>query len=350
MKTVNQLNEKKTAQVLKGNRFWRWMKLIFKWLGLLLLVLALLGAIFQFVTTRINDKSYPPPGKLVDVGGYRLHLRSAGNGGPTVVMDAGLGGASISWSLVQPEIAKFTTVCTYDRAGMGWSDVGPRPRTSQQIVKELHTLLRNGGIKKPYVLVGHSSGGFNMLLYARQYPDEVAGLVLVDASHERQLERFPNPPLPDRILKKMMPYLYKILPPLGVGHLVMREKPDPRLPPAVREMNEAVRLRSQTANTAADELLSLEESFAQFSSVPEMLGDMPLIVLSRGKKWLTPGMSAELNKQYDQVWNELQADHAARSRNGIRIIAEKSGHFIQKDQPELVIDAVRRVVEAVRAR
>ena len=265
-------------------------------------------------------------------------------------MDAGLGGASISWSLVQPEIAKFTNVCSYDRAGMGWSDVGPRPRTSRQIVKELHTLLGNAGIKKPYVLVGHSFGGANMLLYAHQYPEEVAGLVLVDASHEKQLERFPKPPLQLRILKKTMPYLYKILPPLGVGHLVMRVKPDPRLPPAVREMNKAVRLRSQTANTAADELLSLEESFAQFRSTPGMLGDMPLVVLSRGKKWVTPGMSAELNKQREQVWNELQADHTNRSRNGIRVIAEKSGHNIQYDQPELVIDAVRRVVEAVRAR
>ena len=225
MKTTKQPNEKKTAQVHKGKRVWRWMKLVFKWTGLLLLLLALLGSIFQYVTTRINDKRYPPPGKLVDIGGYRLHLRGAGNGGPTVVMDAGLGGASIDWSLVQPEIAKFTTVYSYDRAGMGWSDVGPRPRTSRQIVKELHTLLRNAGIKKPYVLVGHSSGGFNMLLYASRYPDEVAGLVLVDASHEKQLERFPKPPLTLRIFNKTMPYLFKILPPLGVGHLVMRVPP-----------------------------------------------------------------------------------------------------------------------------
>lgn len=349
MKTSNQLNDKESQQVPKGNRFWRWMKLAFTWFGLLLLVLALSGAIFQFVTTRINDKRYPPPGKLVDVGGYRLHLRSAGNGGPTVVMDAGLGGASISWSLVQPEISKFTTVCSYDRAGMGWSDVGPRPRTSRQIVNELHALLNNAEIKKPYVLVGHSFGGSNMLLYASQYPDEVAGLVLVDSSHDKQLERLPKLPLPLRILDKSLPYLCKTLPPFGVGHLVMREKPDPRLPPAVREMNKAVRLRSQFASTVADESLSLKESFVQLRSSPIMLGDMPLIVLSRGKKAI-PGLSEELGNQFEQVWNELQADHTNRSRNGIRIIAEKSGHNIQYDQPELVIDAVRRVVEAVRAR
>lgn len=318
---------------------------------MLFLVLALLGAIFQFVTTRINDKRYPPPGKLVDVSGYRLPLRSTGTGGPTVVKDAGIGGASISWSLVQPEIAKFTTVCSYDRAGMGWSDVGPRPRTSRQIVKELHALLNNAGIKKPYVLVGHSFGGFNMLLYAHQYPHEVAGLVLVDASHEKQLERFPKPPLPFCLFQESLPYLYKILPPFGVGHLVVRKKPDPRLQPDVCEMNKAVSLRSQSANTAADELLSLEESFSQLHSSPIMLGDMPLIVLSRGKKEvMAPGMSKELNNQFDQVWNELQADHTSRSRNGIRVIAEKSGHNIQYDQPELVIDAVRRVVEAVRTR
>lgn len=349
MKTANQPNDKNTAQGPNSNKYWCWMKRVSIWFGLLLLVLALFGAVFQFVTTRINDKRYPPPGKLVDVGGYRLHLRSAGNGGPTVVMDAGIGGASISWSLVQPEIAKFTTVCSYDRAGMGWSDIGPRPRTSRQIVKELHALLNNAEIKKPYVLVGHSFGGSNMLLYASQYPDEVAGIVLVDASHEKQQECLPKLPLPFRIFDKSLPYLCKIFPPFGVGHLVMREKPDPRLPPAVREMNEAVRLRSQFAGTLADESLSLKESFAQMSSSPIMLGDMPLIVLSHGKKAI-PGLSEELGNQFEQVWNELQVKHTNRSRNGIRVIAEKSGHNIQYDQPELVIDAVHRVVDAVRVR
>ncbi len=309
----------------------------------------LFGAIFQSVTTRINDTRYPPPGKLVDVGGYRLHLRSTGAGGPTVVMDAGIGGASTSWSLVQPEIAKFTTVCSYDRGGMGWSDVGPLPRTSRQIVKELHTLLDNAGIKKPYVLVGHSFGGSNMLLYASQYPDEVAGMVLADASHGEQQKRLPKLPFLYRVLDTSLPYLCKILPPLGVGHLVMREKPDPRLPPAVREMNQAVRMRSQFASTIAYESLSLKESLAQQRSASGMLGDMPLIVLSHGKKAM-PGLPEELSKQREQVWNELQTDHAGRSRIGIRVIAEKSGHNIQYDQPELVVDAVRRVVETVRAR
>ena len=188
-----------------------------------------------------------------------------------------------------------------------------------------------------------------MLLYAHKYPEEVAGLVLVDSSHEKQQERLPKLPLPLRMFDKAMPYLCKILPPFGVGHLVIREKPDPRLSPAVREMNGAVRLRSQLAGTLADELFSLKESFAQLRSSPIMLGDIPLIVISRGKNAIS-GLSEELSNQREQTWNELQVDHMSRSRNGIRIIAEKSGHNIQYDQPELVVDAVRRVVEAVRAR
>src|SRR5215210_6974824 len=122
---------------------------------------------------------------MVDVGYYSLHLYCTGEGGaPTVVMDSGLGGTVLDWQLVQPEVAKFMRVCTYDRAGMGWSDPGAQPRTSQQIVKELHTLLGNAGVQGPYVLVGHSLGGTNMQVYDNQYSDEVAGIVLVDSALE----------------------------------------------------------------------------------------------------------------------------------------------------------------------
>ena len=157
-------------------------------LAALVSVLALVGAIYQIIATQINEKKYPPPGRLVDVGGYRLHIhcleRESEKGGPTVVMDAGIGECSLGWSLVQPEIAKFAHVCTYDRAGLGWSDSAPTARTSQQIVSDLHALLGNAGIEPPYVMVGHSFGGLNLRLYASRFPEEVAGMVLVDSAHE----------------------------------------------------------------------------------------------------------------------------------------------------------------------
>ena len=118
----------------------------------------------------------------MDIGGYHLHLNCSGEGVATVIMDSGAGGNSLSWNLVQPEIAKFTRVCTYDRAGLGWSDPGPLPRTSRQFVKELHALLVTSGIKGPYVLVGHSLGGAYVQRYAQRFPDEVAALVLLDSA------------------------------------------------------------------------------------------------------------------------------------------------------------------------
>ncbi len=134
----------------------------------------------------MDARRFPPPGKMVDVGGYSLHLYSTGEGSPTVIMEAGTAGCCLMWCKVEPEVAKFTNVGTYDRAGMGWSDAGPMLRTRQQIVDELHTLLKNAGIPGPYVFVGHSFGGLLVRHFANEFPRDVAGMVLVDSVHENQ--------------------------------------------------------------------------------------------------------------------------------------------------------------------
>src|SRR5947209_14532237 len=164
-------------------------------LSLTLVGLLLLGLLSQAIASAVDASHYPPPGKLVDIGGYRLHINCTGTGSPTVILDAGLGSTSLDWSKVQPGVARFTRVCSYDRAGYGWSDSGPGPRTSQQIVKELHLLLVHAQINGPYVLVGHSVGGLNMRLYAYRYPQEVAGMVLLDSTSEHQFAQFGTYPL-----------------------------------------------------------------------------------------------------------------------------------------------------------
>lgn len=242
-------------------------------------------------------------GGLVDVGGYRLRIECKGFGAPTVIMDSGLTFTKSTWGLVSPEIAKFTRVCTYDRAGLGDSDAGPKPRTSQLIVDELQTLLRNAGIDSPYVLVGHSFGGLNMRLYASEHPEQVFGLVLVDSSHEDADAR-----------------LASILPPnRGREYLT----------------------RSQANSEGVD----LETSNAQVrSSAP--LPDVPMVVLMAARgHWPTdfPIDQAEV------VRRELQLDLSRRVPHGSLIVAEEGGHFIQNDQPDLVAGAVRSVVEQVRA-
>src|SRR5437588_5210224 len=158
--------------------------------SLTLVGLLLLGLSYQALASAVDASHYPPPGKLVDIGGYRLHINCTGTGSPTVILDAGLGETSLDWSKVQPAVARFTRVCSYDRAGYGWSDTGPGPRTSQQIVQELHLLLMHAQISGPYLLVGHSLGGLNMRLYAYRYPAEVAGMVLLDSTNEHQFAPF----------------------------------------------------------------------------------------------------------------------------------------------------------------
>ena len=152
-------------------------------IGLLLLVAAA-AASFQAIENRADAHRTPEIGRLVDVGGFRLKLNCSGEGNPAVILEGGLGDPSVDWRQVQPEIAKFSRVCSYDRAGYGGSDAGPMPRSSAQIAAELHTLLENAGEKPPYILVGHSIGGIIARFFERKYPDETKGLVLVDATSE----------------------------------------------------------------------------------------------------------------------------------------------------------------------
>ena len=153
------------------------------WLGgilAVLLILLLVGWIYEPMAEAAEAKANPPPGQMVDVGGYRLHIHCTGSGSPTVVIESGWGESSATWGWVQPEIAKITRVCTYDRAGMGWSEPSPFPRTARQFAKELHTLLAKANESGPYVLVAHSLGGYTVRVYAYDYPGEVSGLVMID--------------------------------------------------------------------------------------------------------------------------------------------------------------------------
>src|SRR5262245_17627964 len=169
---------------------WRWTTRILAGFAGLLLFAGVSGATYQWIATRRDLAATPPPGRLVDIGGYRLHLWCTGSGKPAVILESGLGGGAFSWPYVQREVAGFTQVCSYDRAGFGYSDPAPGPRTSRQIARELHQLVERGGIEESLILVGASFGGFTARVFASDYPERIAGLVLVDASHENQRERY----------------------------------------------------------------------------------------------------------------------------------------------------------------
>jgi pimeloyl-ACP methyl ester carboxylesterase len=332
----------KPTSISSKSRLWRWTKRVLTGLAKIVVVVLLAGAAYQFIATKIDERKYPPPGRLVDVGGYRLHLNCTGEGAPTVVMDAGLGGGALDWSTVQPEVAKFARVCTYDRAGMAWSDTGTQPRTSQQIVKELHTLLGNAGVQAPYILVGHSIAGIYVQLYASEYSDEVAGMVLVDSTHENQFSRKDLPQIPS-----FYPLLIKIASPFGIARIMNQVGAhSPNLPPEIESQRAAIYSHTRSMYSIADEISAIPASIEQLRAAPMRLGDKPLIVLTRGLKEESPSGSPDEAERVGQAWAELQADLARRSSNGKQIIAERSGHYIQFYQPDLVIDAIRQVVEA----
>ncbi len=183
----------KTSQAPKrrGRRFLLWLG------GVLLLTVGLIvaGTVYESRAEAADAGAYPPAGQMVEVGGYRLHVNCTGAGSPTVVIGGGWGDWSLGWSGVQPGVARTTRVCTYDRAGMGYSEAGPVPRDAEQFAKELHTLLQQAGIPGPYVLVGHSMGGLTVRVFAHEYPAEVAGIVLIDSMSPGQAREPARPRL-----------------------------------------------------------------------------------------------------------------------------------------------------------
>ena len=348
------------ARPLQTQRSYRrWVKRIAGALAALLLVFAGIIAIAGAKAKADLAAKYPPPGQLVDVGGYKLHIACQGTGSPTVVMDAGLGDFSLIWALVQPEASRITQVCVYDRAGYGWSDRSATPRTAQNIVNELHTLLTRSGVQGPYVLVGHSLGGMHVRLFAYQHPDQVAGLVLVDASHEEQDMRMPTALVNNiRQLQSGADGQMQVLRALAaIG--VLAQSPDrfpdihPQLSVATRETYKAVLASdSRFFATYPEELAGAEESMAQLRAARiTSLGTLPVMVIRHGKaEAATPEIPEVIVRQGEQVWQILQGELAAQSTHGRLIVAERSGHYIQLDQPELVVDAIRQVVEAAQGR
>jgi len=322
----------------------------------LIVVLALTWVMGSRAKAALRAK-YPPPGQMVDVGGYQMHLYCLGSGSPTVVLDAGAGDFSLTWELVQPEVAQTTRVCAYDRAGLGWSERGPNPLTVENTVEELHTLLTEAEIEGPYVLVGHSLGGAYVRAYPFRYPEEVVGLVLVDASHEDQEARFPEAfakvSQQARTQMAQLLGLVQAANSLGIMALSPGSYPDAYIPPmpeATREVYKGVVLSYGSFFAAvAEQYAHVEDNLAEIREMHiTTLGDIPLVVLSAGKMELPEGygLTAEDIAELQAVQAEMHAELAALSPQGVVVRAEESTHYIHFDQPELVIEAINHVLDA----
>jgi pimeloyl-ACP methyl ester carboxylesterase len=308
-------------------------------------------------------KAPRPPGRLVSLGTHRLHLHCLGAGSPSVVFDAALGGSSLSWTFIQPAVAEFTTACTYDRAGFGWSDAGPMPRTVSRLAAELHALLLAAEVPAPYVLVGHSFGGLSIRAYASRYPEDVAGLVFVDPAHP---EHWREPSADDRERLQRGVALCRrgvFAARIGIASLVARLASAGALDLA-RSIAAAVSRRTLRRQD--------EQILAPVTKLP-----MDVRAVLRWM-WTQPRYFEALGSQIEHISSsaseiDLQADYggrpvvtisateipaarqalqealARRSSCGRHVTAVDSGHWVPIDEPQIVIESIREVVMAVRA-
>ena len=315
------------------------------------LALVVIGATYQSIATGIDQLTYPPPGKLVDVNGHLMHISCVGEGGPTVILESGLGTMSADWANIQPEVAKTTRVCAYDRAGTGWSKPGPTPRDPKQIAYELHALLGNAGIDGPYVLVGQSFGGLYVRMYADLYPKEVAGVVLVDASHPDMWTR-----LPPEVVATLKPPAWQVgamtfLTRLGVFRLSGGDMAECGLP-AHQCKEEQAYLRSTRYRVIWGREMLAPGRDAQVRSTGS-LGDKPLVVLSAGDhgRDLAAGVSPTALARFERTWDDLQSKLAALSTDSTHLVVERAGHStLQTDRQDAQVTSaeIKEVVQAAR--
>jgi pimeloyl-ACP methyl ester carboxylesterase len=316
-----------------------WIRRILLGLIVLFLSLAICGFLYENVSEARDQRFNPMTGRRFDVGGFKMHIDCMGQGSPTVIFDSGLGDPYLSWRRVQPEIAKITRACTYDRAGLGYSEPSPRPRTSKVIAEELHALLQAAAVAGPYILVGHSMGGYDVRLYASLYRSEVAGMVLVDASHPDQENRFPRElkDMEGTWLREAEFLAYAT--PFGVPRLLGFCEDDP--------VRRAAECNFHSAREGVAELKSFHESAAE-TAATGALGDIPLAVLSHDPNKPSAELPADLAKPVNEAWEKMQEDLAHLSTRGTQTIAKNSSHYIQVDRPDVVIDAIRNVVQQGR--
>lgn len=332
-------------------------------IGLLvvLVVLMIAGAIYQSAASASDAKKYPPPGELYDVGEYRLHLYCSGEGSPTVILEAGAGSPGLIWTYVQPEVARATRVCSYDRAGFGWSDTAPGLLSPQQIASDLHTLLEAANVPGPYIMVGHSAGGVYIRAFTAQYPSEVVGMVLVDSSHEGQNVRYPPEYQElDKVQNTMMAFCRLVSPFGGMRATRFFDMATTayNMDPDIGQIFLSTMYRTNFCRAAAEESEALSTSLS-LADIPGSLGDLPLIVLTAETSeeemqaqipaYLQSIVGPEVISKVFEASREMQKELVGLSNRGRQIMVTESGHMIQLDQPGVVIDAIREVLEQVRS-
>lgn len=308
------------------------------------LALAIVGFPFTALQALLSSyqlHKYKPIGERVRIDERYLHVNATGipqDNNPTVILESGMGGSTLDWCLVQPELSKLTKVISYDRAGFGWSISPKELPTCQHAVDDLRQLLHNMNLKSPYILVGHSYGGMIMRLFASEYPDEVTGLILVDAVHE---ERYLNHHMSENRTQERQKVLRLsrlgyLLSPIGIPRLAKRHIGANRLPSPIQKMVTSLGRRNNAFQASYSEILGTELSANQLKNAQPLKHDLQVIVLSAGRQ--------------NEEWKKYQKKLLHLTEKTTQIVVEESWHSIQIYQPQAVIDAVKRILDNNRKR
>ncbi len=332
----------------------RWVKRIVLGLVGLILVAGIVGTIWEAVSWRSTLAQYPTPGKLVDIGGRKMSIDCRGTGSPTVIFEAGLDlGGEIGWSLVHDSVALNTRACAYNRAGIVWSEPSPAPHNAGTVANDLHTLLTAAGEKGPYVLVGHSLGGPYIMSYTKRYGSDVAGLVFVDASHPEQVGRMKA--VVGRKLEAPGMGLMKLAAGLSWTGIVRAMSGNVKMAKVPNER--VLALQAYLPRSLGQMLMEMESLDAIFAEAGTFrtLGDRPVVVLtamapmdSNTRKGM--GITEETAKKFQAEWKTMHDEEASWSSRSRHELVPDATHYIQLDRPDVVIRAVREVIDSVRAR
>ncbi|WP_147534337.1 alpha/beta hydrolase [Bacillus marasmi] len=339
---VNVKSTKKSGAIIK----------FFKGLLALCLMLTLTGILYESISSYIGVKNNLAPGKLIDAGEFKLHLHQQGEGGPTIILEGGSAASSASWGEIPKELSKTATVITYDRGGYAWSDKAKTERTGENIVKELYTVLKKENIEGPYILVGHSLGGMYTRLFAQTYPDEVAGIVLLDARTEDFSKRteaiFREAGVDELSIGTSNQYVLTVLKLTGVIRVLDHfDALDVNTDENGRMINIELRPKAfQAINEELSYLTQLEDSIRN-----QALGDIPITIITRGIAIdATPfGLTKEQSDKMEEIWQDEQQKMLRLSTNSKILTAKNSGHAVMDDEPELVVMAIMDMIEEVNS-
>ena len=316
------------------------------WLFLGVLAIPVCLASYEYAIERVWLSRNRPLGQMVNIGGYRLHLNCSGRGAPGVILEAGLGDSSLIWHDVQRSISQFTRVCSYDRAGLGWSDSSPLARDPLNETTELHLLLENAGITDRVVLVGHSMGGDLVRLYAYRFPKQVAGIVLVEPSNEDRWSLITGLRTQWEGFRRDCRYdSWKA----RFGWMRLKPQPLEEYPHSVRTLAEALSSVPTAEAANCGEIHSIIGDGPQQVGQANTLWNIPLIVVTAGQNIFADDTPLPDRGKAGNLWKEMQANTAHVSSRGEQVFAMKSSHFVQYDEPDVVVTQVHRLLNEIAA-